>query len=85
LLKGAHWPPFGNAVISSQNFTYITYVWALVLECLRHIYMGVSLHAHLVRGESHIQRHSDRKVATKDTRMRQKWLFIAQYKADLTL
>ena len=46
---------------------------------------GVCLHAHLVRGESHIQRHVNREVATKDTRITQKWLFTAQYKADVTL
>jgi len=47
--------------------------------------VGVSLHAHPVRGESQIQRHSNREVATKDTRITQKWLFIAQYKADVAL
>jgi len=46
---------------------YITYVWALVFACLRHMYVGVSLHAHLVRGEWHIQRNANREVATKDT------------------
>jgi len=48
-------------------------------------HVGVSLHAHLLRGESHIQRHANREVATKDTQMTQNWLFIAQYKADVTL
>ena len=38
-----------------------------------------------VRGESHIQRHANREVATMDTRKTQKWLFIAKYKADVTL
>ena len=47
--------------------------------------MCVSLHAHPVRGESHIQRHTDREVATKDTRITHKWLFITQCKADVTL
>ena len=47
--------------------------------------VGVSLHVHLVRGESQIQRHANREVATKDTRITQKWLFIAQYKTDATL
>jgi len=46
---------------------------------------GVSLHAHPVGGESHIQRHANREVATKDTQITQKWVFIAQYKADVTL
>jgi len=46
---------------------------------------GVSLHAHPVGGESHIQQHANREVATKDTQITQKWLFIAQYKADVTL
>ena len=67
LLKGAHWPPFGNAIISYQKFTYTPYTWVLVIPCLRHIHVGVSLHTHLVRGESHIQRHANRVVATKDT------------------
>jgi len=48
-------------------------------------YVGVSLHAHTVRGESHIQRYANREVATKDTRITQKWIFIAQYKADVSL
>jgi len=68
LLKGTHWPPFGNAIISSQKFTYITYIWALVFACLRHN-VSVILHAHLARGESYIQRHAYREVATKDTRI----------------
>jgi len=50
-----------------------------------HICAVVSLRAHPVRGESHIQQHANREVATKDTRITQKWLFIAQYKADVTL
>jgi len=70
---------------SSQKFTYIRYIWAFVFACLRHIYVGVSLHAHPVRGESHIQQHANREVATKDTRITQNWLFIAQYEADVTL
>jgi len=85
LLKGAHWPPFGNAIIISQEFTYITYIWALAFGCPRHTYVGVSLHAHSVPGESHNQRHVNREVATKDIRITKKWLFIAQYKADVTL
>ena len=32
LLKGAHGPPFGNAIISCQKFTYITYIWACASE-----------------------------------------------------
>jgi len=68
-----------------KKFIYITYTWALVFACSRHIYVDVSLHAHLVRGESHIQRHANREVATKGTRITQKWLFIAQYKAYVTL
>jgi len=32
--------------------------------CLRHIYMGVVLHIHPVRGESHIQHNTNRVVAT---------------------
>jgi len=47
--------------------------------------VGVSLHAHPIRSESHIQRHANGEVATKDTRITQKWLFIALYKADVTL
>jgi len=87
LLRGAHWPPFGNAIIISTKFTYVTgtYIWALVFACSRHIYVGVSRHAHPVPGESHIQRHVNREVATKDTRITQKWLFREEYKADITL
>jgi len=36
-----------------------------------HIYMGVILRAHLVRGESHIQRNANREVATAAS----KWFF----------
>ena len=32
LLKGAHWTLFGNAIISSQKFTYVTYIWAWTSE-----------------------------------------------------
>jgi len=86
LLKGTHGPPFGNEIISFKKFTYIAYIiWALAFTCSRHIYVGVSLHSHPVRGESHIQRHANREVATKDTRITQTWLFIAQYKVDVTL
>jgi len=85
LLKGAHWPPFGNGIIISQKFTCFTYIWALAFTYSRHIHVGVSLHAHPVPGESHIQPHANREVATRDTRTTQKWLFIAQYKADVTL
>ena len=85
MLKGAHWPPFGNAKFISQKFTYITSIRALAFACSRHIYVGVSLHAHPVPGESHIERHVYRKVATKDNRTIQKCLLIAQYKADVTL
>ena len=85
LLKEANWLPIGNAIIISQKLTYIAHIWALAFACSRHIYVGVSLHAHPVPGESHIQRHINREVATKDTRITQKWLFIAQYKADVTL
>jgi len=35
-----------------------------VIACSRHIYMGVVLRAHLVRGESHIQRNANGEVAT---------------------
>jgi len=47
--------------------------------------VGVSLHAHPVRGESHTQRHANREGAANGTRITQKWLFIAQYKADVTI
>ena len=56
-----------------------------VFACSRHIYLDVSFHAHPVRGELHLQRHVNREFATKDSRITQKWLFIAQYKADVTL
>jgi len=32
LLKEAHWPLFGNAIISSQKFIYITYIWGWASE-----------------------------------------------------
>jgi len=36
-----------------------------ISACLRHnIYMGVALHVHPVRGESHIQHNTNRVVAT---------------------
>jgi len=35
-----------------------------ISACLRHIYMGVVLHVHLVCGESHIQHNTNRVVAT---------------------
>jgi len=35
-----------------------------ILACSRHIYMGVILCAHPVRGESHIQRNANREVVT---------------------
>jgi len=47
--------------------------------------VGVCLHAHPVRGESHIQRHANREVATNGTQITQKWSCIAQNKADVTL
>jgi len=49
------------------------------------MYVGVCLHAHPVRGESYIKRHVNLEVSTKGTRITQKWLFIVQYKADVTL
>jgi len=47
--------------------------------------VDVGLHAHPVPGQAHIQRHANREVATKDTRITQKWLFITQYKVEVTL
>jgi len=35
-----------------------------ISACLRHIYMGVVLHVHPVRGESHIQHTTNRVVLT---------------------
>jgi len=35
-----------------------------IIACSHHIYMGVVLRAHLVRGETHIQRNASREVAT---------------------
>jgi len=35
-----------------------------VIACSRHLYMGVILYAHPVRGESHIPRNANREVAT---------------------
>ena len=36
----------------------------VIIACSRHIYMGVILRAHPVRGESHIQRNANREDAT---------------------
>jgi len=41
-----------------------------IIACSRHIYMGVVLRAHPVRGESHIQRNANQEVATKDAKKR---------------
>jgi len=35
-----------------------------IIACLRHIYIGVVLRAHYVRGESHIQRNASGVFAT---------------------
>jgi len=35
-----------------------------IIACLRHVYIGAVLRAHPVRGESHIQRNANGKVAT---------------------
>ena len=40
-----------------------------ISACLRHIYMGVVLHVHPVRGESHIQHNTNRVVATLATKL----------------
>jgi len=39
-----------------------------IIACSRHIYMGVILCAHPIRGESHKQRNADGEVATNETR-----------------
>ena len=56
---------------SAQNFTLwqqatieITWQDHSIIACSYHIYMGVILHAHPVRGELHIQRNAKRDVAT---------------------
>ena len=56
----------------AQSFTLwqqatidITYHDHSLIACSRHIYMGVVLHAHPVRAESHIQRNASREVATE--------------------
>ena len=61
LLKGAHWPPFGNAIISSQKFTYITCIWDLVnriririSEKLLSIFRGLRLMENLLIAQSSI-------------------------------
>jgi len=38
-----------------------------ISACSCHVYMGVLLHTHLVRGESHIQHNAKREVATLAT------------------
>ena len=58
---------------------------SLAIACSRYIYYGVILHAHPVRGESHIQRNTTGEVATADTsrssliRERSRW-----YSANVT-
>jgi len=59
---------------SAQNFTLwqqatieITCHDHSIIASSRHIYMGVILHAHPVRGESHVQRNSSGEVATGTT------------------
>jgi len=56
---------------SAQNFTLWQQVTIEIMRhdhsiiaCSRHIYMGVVLRAHSVRGESHIQRSANGEVAT---------------------
>jgi len=73
-----------NIEFPKIHIAYYTYI-GIVFACLRYIYVSVRLHAHLVRDEWHIQRHANREVAAKDTRITQKWLFIAQYRADVAL
>jgi len=43
----------------------LTYHDHSIIACLHHIYTGVILHAHLVHGESHIQRNANWEVATR--------------------
>jgi len=57
---------------SAQSFTLwrqttieITCRDHCIIACSRHIYMGVILRAHPVRGESHIQRNANGEVATQ--------------------
>jgi len=40
-----------------------------ISACLRHIYMGVVLHVHPVRGESHIQHNTNRVGATPEAKL----------------
>jgi len=37
-----------------------------IVACSRHIYLGIVLRAHPVRGESHVQRNVNGEVATLD-------------------
>ena len=57
--------------VAKQSFTLwqqatieITWQDHFIIASSRHIYMGVILHAHPVRGESHIQRNANGEVAT---------------------
>jgi len=36
-----------------------------IIACSRHVYMGVVLHAHSVRGDPHIQRNTNGKSCNK--------------------
>jgi len=58
-------------VASAQSFTLwqqatteITCHDHSIIACSRHIYLGVVLRAHPVRGELHIQRNANGEVAT---------------------
>jgi len=47
---------------------------SLTIACLRHIYNGVMLYAHPVRGESHNQRNATGEVATMPTQSEKEFL-----------
>jgi len=70
LLKWPHWPPFANAIMSSlkNQIHYICVGFSLRLF-KPHICGCMSS---CTPGESHIQPHGNREVATKGTRITQK-------------
>jgi len=49
--------PSSKCTLWQQATTEITPHAHSLIACLRHIYMGIILHAHPVRGELHIQRN----------------------------
>ena len=51
-----------------------------IIACSRHVYMGVVLHAHSVRGEPRIQRNASGEIATLAYLGRVKWIALLSFK-----